>query len=627
MSFSRWVPLSLSAAVALTLVALPARPAPSMAVLMESTAVAPEFRVTDLGTLGGTTAYGLGVNRSAREVVGYSTTGATDSQGLEINHAFLWKDAQMFDLGTLGGSNSLAYGINDVGQVVGSSDTSDNGTVPFLWTPVQPQGTAGTMVALPALAPNGSSQAFAINASGRVCGLSTTAEQNFHAFMWTPDTANGSAGATLDLGTLPGDFLSSADSLNTAGVAAGSSIGNGKGQRVCLFRSGALTAGVPRVTEIGGFPSEAVSRQCAAIDDAGRVAGLFQVQGDRGFTFRPFLFDDTTRVLPLLLGGANGSAYGLMPRPPSAPVVVLGQSDGGRDPRLRASRWQGPAFACEDLNARIVRSPIFLTAAGGSNALGDIVCLGERNGEEHSFLLTREPLNIPPSAAFTRAPDRVHPGRNVRSHIVLTNATDQPLTGYTGKLALAPGERFSLAESLGAGSAAVRVTAGPGGVRLSFPTLGALQSAAVDIITVAPNAPGELTATLTLGTAKSGAVTLQAGTTSTDEVSANDVTWRVAITHAAAGKGKFRFTIKNTGTADIDAPLALVFDRMAGGTLVKPSGATVRNRMAGRPFIQLLAPGQVLQPGRSVSVTASVKLAPPTELTFTLSVLDGAGPP
>src|SRR6266568_6225042 len=72
----------------------------------------------DLGTLGGTTSVGQGINASGLVVGDSSLPGDTEF------HAFVFSGATMFDLGTLGGPVSSAFAINDLGQVTGYSYTS-----------------------------------------------------------------------------------------------------------------------------------------------------------------------------------------------------------------------------------------------------------------------------------------------------------------------------------------------------------------------------------------------------------------------------------------------------------------------------------------------------------------------
>jgi len=92
----------------------------ALAVATAGHAMAAEFVISDLGTLGGTFSIATGVN-DLGQVVGYSATadGAT--------HAFLWQSGTMTDLGTLraAAGESHATGINRLGQVVGYSTAAD----------------------------------------------------------------------------------------------------------------------------------------------------------------------------------------------------------------------------------------------------------------------------------------------------------------------------------------------------------------------------------------------------------------------------------------------------------------------------------------------------------------------
>ena len=71
------------------------------------------YEIIDLGTLGGSSSSGVGVNGRG-EVAGESVV----SSG--VLHAFVWSDGVMRDLGTLGEPSSYAFvlGINERGQLV-----------------------------------------------------------------------------------------------------------------------------------------------------------------------------------------------------------------------------------------------------------------------------------------------------------------------------------------------------------------------------------------------------------------------------------------------------------------------------------------------------------------------------
>src|SRR5512147_2550952 len=76
---------------------------------------APQYRIIDLGTFGGTESVASGIN-ALGQVVGYAR--ASDGR----NHAFITgpNGIGMTDLGTFGGSASSATAINASGQVVGA---------------------------------------------------------------------------------------------------------------------------------------------------------------------------------------------------------------------------------------------------------------------------------------------------------------------------------------------------------------------------------------------------------------------------------------------------------------------------------------------------------------------------
>ncbi len=116
---------------------------------------------------------------------------------------------------------STANGINGNGQVVGTYHVAVSEGVwadkCFLWTPVKPNASVGTVTTLPDL---GGSFCVAndINSTGSVVGASTNAEGESHAFVWG-SSGWGRLNKIRDL--TPGAGPSYATAINDAGVVAG----------------------------------------------------------------------------------------------------------------------------------------------------------------------------------------------------------------------------------------------------------------------------------------------------------------------------------------------------------------------------------------------------------------------
>src|SRR6202050_2025640 len=108
--------------------------------LAAAPALAASYTMTDLGSLGYGTTFATAIN-STGQITGESYLGTEVQVPCETRHdkppcfthpghAFLWSKGTMTDLGTLGGLDSAGSALNDLGEVVGTSGTS-NGTSAF----------------------------------------------------------------------------------------------------------------------------------------------------------------------------------------------------------------------------------------------------------------------------------------------------------------------------------------------------------------------------------------------------------------------------------------------------------------------------------------------------------------
>jgi probable HAF family extracellular repeat protein len=156
------------------------------------------------------------------EVVGGSGSCALFNEislaNLLPRHAILWRDGsrKAIDLGNLGGDGAffgiVASGLNNVGQVVGTSDTTGDASFHgFLWED-------GHLTDLQPLQGDSYSAAVGINDRGVVVGTSIDASFNLRAFVWQH-------GAMKDLNKLVSGatplFLQTACSIDASGEIDG----------------------------------------------------------------------------------------------------------------------------------------------------------------------------------------------------------------------------------------------------------------------------------------------------------------------------------------------------------------------------------------------------------------------
>jgi probable HAF family extracellular repeat protein len=170
-------------------------------------------QLTLLGTLGGTVNGAQDINASG-QIVGYSET---TEEG--IWHAMLWDAGGTRDLGTLGGACSEAFGISNAGWVVGESDTPQNQIHAFLWRD-------GTMLDLGV-----EGYAQAVNDAGQIVGNAfAPAPFPYHPFLWD----NGTLYDLNDLLAGTGYFLTDVGDINNAGQIVATGMFNGEWKGLLL---------------------------------------------------------------------------------------------------------------------------------------------------------------------------------------------------------------------------------------------------------------------------------------------------------------------------------------------------------------------------------------------------------
>ena len=186
----------------------------------------PDGAMVDLGTLLGPESYATSVSENGK-VTGWYWQGGDADGGYR---AFLWTPDQpngmtgtIQDLGTLGGSRAFGFSVNSAGQVSGISERADNSNGAFLWTPGATDGVPSNpqMRDLGAIEGYGS-LGYGINDAGWVTGL-TEAAGSGHPFVWIPAVPNGTTGVMIDMQTLGGSLAEAAAVNNANQIAGGSS--------------------------------------------------------------------------------------------------------------------------------------------------------------------------------------------------------------------------------------------------------------------------------------------------------------------------------------------------------------------------------------------------------------------
>lgn len=341
----------------------------------------PLYTLTDLGTLGGDTVRSWSINDMG-QIVGTSDT----SDGWQ--RAFLWDPVVgMSDLGSLRGPASRGRGINNKGQVTGMTPTN-KGNSAFLWAP------STGMVALGDMLPDNNhdmSDGYGINDKGQVVGWSETADaltSPRQAFLWDP--ANGMTILGSLIGARGGD--SSAIAINDNSQVAGTSVAGAPmspGRHAFFWDS---STGMIDLGTLGGTTSDS-----SDINNRGQIVGFSPIS--TGSPRHAFLWDPSTGMIDLgTLGGEESWAHGINDQ---GQVVGASRVNVGNN-FTGAFLWD-PVLGMLDLNDLVVDLSGWshITVATDISNTGYITGFGfTESGMIRSFLLTPVSASVPEPESF-----------------------------------------------------------------------------------------------------------------------------------------------------------------------------------------------------------------------------------
>jgi len=244
--------------------------------------LAGDWTMTDIGTLGGSGAFGFAIN-DLGQVVGNSRV-----PGDTTTHSFFYANGVMQDISVVnsGATRFFGYGLNNLGLV--ASCTSGNSIHPAIYNPFTQQitdlGTLGSETY------DGFGNATGINDFGVAVGYSYFSSGAEHAFVY-------SNGHMTDLRTLGGSSgVSDARAINNAGtIVGGSSYTVGGMVRAVIWVHGSI------LDISQGMQSDATD-----INDSGDVVGTLTAIG------RAYLWHNgTMQMLGTLPGGTSSYASGI----------------------------------------------------------------------------------------------------------------------------------------------------------------------------------------------------------------------------------------------------------------------------------------------------------------------------
>jgi len=314
-----------------------------------------QYKLIDIGTLGGPSAYGPMIGPGS-QLVNNSGTVAGTADTSDLNFLGLrWRDGVLTSLDALpGGEFSIANAINARSWVTGASDTGDIDPVTggpvvhsVLWNDhgVLDLGTLGTGLL---------SAAWYIKDSGQVVGNATvdTTSDPFsnngigpfgsptHVFAWKNGTMR-------DLGTLGGPDSFAAPGCNNQSdelVAGSSFIDSNPNADTGLPTLDPFLWNNGTMTDLGSLGGTYGYAQCT--NNRGQVIGQSSLTGEECFGQEPgnpgchaFLWDGSAMTDLGTLGGSSSSAFWLNER-----GEAVGASFTSDDEAFHATLWSNGAI-------------------------------------------------------------------------------------------------------------------------------------------------------------------------------------------------------------------------------------------------------------------------------------------
>lgn len=326
-----------------------------------------DYILQDMGTLDGNSSVAYSINNNM-----ISVGDAATSSGL--NQAFQFTNYQIT---TLNGSNtavSKARAVNDAGHVVGAMQDSNGNMKAYYYDGLETTslGTLG----------GSSSYAESVNNMGMVAGHSATQDGDTHAFV------DSQYSSMKDIGTLGGNMSVAKDISDAGGVTGYSETEDGQ-IRAFLYASG---FGMTDIGTLGGRDSYGYG-----VNSQGQVVGFSD--NDTG-QIHAFLYEDGEMQDIGSLGGEDSFAYSI-----NELGFVVGNAETS-DGEAHAFVYHEQAFwysdaTMIDLNDFIPLESDWecLTTAYDINEWGQIVGIGQKDGETHAFIMT--PTDVADSSTLS----------------------------------------------------------------------------------------------------------------------------------------------------------------------------------------------------------------------------------